>query len=174
MRARRGGTDATMSKRVGDRARRSTRRALGALAFVVAVGGCRHDFSFLGDAETSCADQNLGSAVGARVASGTTANMGNDSRPSCGTSNATEVSFAWTAPVDAAYQIDTRGSTFDTILQVENGACGGSVLMCNDDGGGGTTSSVQVALAAGQTVLITVDGYQSNSGTFVLNITPMP
>ena len=46
---------------------------------------------------------------------------------------------------------------------------GGVEIACNDDRIG-LQSALQVVLAAGQTVIVVVDGYASNSGDFVLDI----
>jgi hypothetical protein len=48
----------------------------------------------------------------------------------------------------------------------------GTSLGCNDDANETLLSSVGVRLSAGQTVLITVDGYETECGPFLLNIIP--
>jgi hypothetical protein len=75
------------------------------------------------------------------------------------------------------FQMDTIGSTFDTVLHVyDRASCFGPALPggCNDDGGGNRTSLVTVSLNQGQTVLVVVDGYTSRSGFFSLHIAPVP
>lgn len=89
---------------------------------------------------------------------------------SCGGDAAPEIAFAWTATQAGAYTIHTTGSDFDTVLYVRDGSCVGAELDCDDDGGPATQSSVTVNLAAGQDIVIFVDGYSSNSGSVVLTI----
>jgi hypothetical protein len=43
-------------------------------------------------------------------------------------------------------------------------------LACNDDANGTLQSLVSVALSAGQSVVIIVDGYSTRSGAFTLTI----
>jgi hypothetical protein len=115
----------------------------------------------------TCADGDLGSAVGAAVAMGTTVGGGDDFDPACAAGNAADVQYQWTAPADGSYTFDTVGSTYDTILTVRT-HCTGVDLGCNDD----TMmllSEVTVNLVAGQSVLIVIDGYNA-TGNYVLNI----
>ncbi|XYH99070.1 MXAN_6577-like cysteine-rich protein [Sorangium sp. So ce1128] len=102
---------------------------------------------------------------------GSTAGQPNSVTPSCTTaSTAPEMVFTYTAPVDGSYIISTVGSTFDTVLHVHTGGCGGTTLSCNDDGGGSGTSRLTLTLTAGQVITIVVDGYGGVSGDFTLNI----
>lgn len=124
------------------------------------------------DCDCTCPFQDLGSAVGSGVYAGSTDRHGDLDAGSCGGSGAGDASFVWTAPAAGRYRIDTLNSSFDTVLYVQEGdVCGGAELACNDDTGFGLTSKVEVELAAGQTVLITVDGALWDSGFFFLNIT---
>ena len=53
----------------------------------------------------------------------------------CG-ANRRDVWFKWTAPVSGATEVDTFGSSFDTVLAVYTGGCGALVLVpgaCNDN-----------------------------------------
>lgn len=123
---------------------------------------------------TGCPDQDLGSALGVDLATGSTVSAGDDVTPGCSfSSGAPDVTFTWTAPAAGTYTIDTNGSTFDTILQVRDG-CGGPSLGCDDDGGAGTESLVRVTLAAGAVIAIELDGYDSDSGDYHLSITEAP
>jgi hypothetical protein len=74
------------------------------------------------------------------------------------------------------YRFDTVGSDLDTVLAVLDGPCGGGQLGCNDDNpwGSGLHSEVLVRLRAGQTVTAVVDGYDGETGDFVLNLTREP
>jgi hypothetical protein len=80
---------------------------------------------------------------------------------------------AWTFRAAAAglYTFSTDAD-FDTILHLRR-ACGdpGSELECDDDGGDGLLSRAQVQLAAGESVVVIVDGFSLNTaGDYTLNI----
>ncbi len=124
-----------------------------------------------------CGAMTLGSAVGATVATGTTAGRPSlHTPPSTCTNMPSAVSpdavYTWTAPSAGAFTFDTVGSSFDTLLTIHDGACTGAVLGCNDDivNGTNTASRLTLTLAAGQTVAIAIEGYGTNSGSYVLNI----
>jgi hypothetical protein len=123
-----------------------------------------------------CVPTNLGSVIGTGVASGTTVG-----RPSAHTPPATctdmpaavspDAIYAWTAPYGGTFTFDTVGSGFDTLLTLRSASCTGTALGCNDDIASGMTASrLSVALTAGQTVIVAVEGYGTNSGAFVLNV----
>ncbi|WP_257461647.1 ELWxxDGT repeat protein [Archangium lipolyticum] len=118
--------------------------------------------------------RDLGSATGNAVVQGSTCTAASQVTPSC-TYNALapDSTFAWTAPSAGLFTFSTEGSSYDTSLEVSDSASGTS-LGCNDDANETLQSSVAVSLSAGQTVLITVDGYDTECGPFVLNIHPSP
>ncbi len=120
----------------------------------------------------SCPQTNLGSTLPVSV-SGSTAGRANAlSGASCGGGGgAPDYAYQWAAPSAGTYTIDTFGSSFDTVLYVRNASCGGTELACNDDAGGTNQSQVAVTLAAGQTIVIVVDGYGAASGNYSLHIT---
>ncbi|XXX77987.1 MXAN_6577-like cysteine-rich protein [Sorangium sp. So ce134] len=104
---------------------------------------------------------------------GTTSGQPNSATPSCTFgSNAPDMVFTYTAPADGDYVIDTIGSRYDTILHVREDGCGGDELSCNDDSGGSGTSKMTLTLTAGQVITVIVDGYNTASGSFTLNINP--
>jgi hypothetical protein len=106
------------------------------------------------------------------VSTGTTVGAGNDFAPSCRPASlAPDLTFAWRAPTAGAYVFDTNGSAFDTVLYVKT-SCRGPELpgACDDDGGSGLQSRVVVSLAAGQGVVVVVDGFSSSMGAYQLNI----
>jgi hypothetical protein len=134
----------------------------------------------VGTGSIACADVQLGSALGSAVASGTTVGKVQRYDRVCHDGGAggagPDVTFGWTAPATATYQIDLCGSPpgFDSTLTVYNGSCTGQQLSCNDDGCGIALapSKLSVALTAGQTVVIVVDGWTaSDQGAFQLAIT---
>jgi hypothetical protein len=84
--------------------------------------------------------------------------------------------WSWTAPTTGTYNIDTRGSNFDTYLSVFSGSALSSLTLigANDDSGGGLTSLVSLNATAGTTYRIAVDGFSSATGAIRLNIAPPP
>jgi hypothetical protein len=116
----------------------------------------------------ACPGIDLGSTVPQTV-TGSTVGRINGLTPICASSSAPEATYSFTAPADGTDTIDTLGSTYDTVLSVLDGTCGGAPLSCNDDFSG-LQSQVNVTLTAGQTVIIVVDGYDSISGSFTLNV----
>src|SRR5438552_9408301 len=99
----------------------------------------------------------------------------------CGvTSGSAEKVFQWTPTVSGTATVQTCGSgtTFDTVLYMRSGTCGGGAeVACNDDAcanstGAGVASRITPAVTAGQTYYIVVDGYGSGQGTFSLTVVP--
>ncbi len=104
---------------------------------------------------------------------GTTTGANNDFLPSCSTgSTAPDRVYVVTIPGDMKLlRFDTIGSDLDTVLSVKLNECANDDLDCNDEGDGPFGSStVELADAAAGTYLIIVDGYTTNAGDFVLNI----
>lgn len=122
------------------------------------------------DGPAACANFDLGSAMG-MVATGDTRD-GADSNRTCFGNGSPDLRYAWVAPAAGAYTIDTcdgPNTHLDTSLTVLDGSCGGSQLACNDDACGTWLSRVHVTLAAGQLVIIVVDG-NHDEGKFALTI----
>jgi len=121
---------------------------------------------------TACVDRDLGSPVGPGVAMGTTVGSSDDVAATCGgATRAPDVSFLWRAPVSGRYTFDTAGSSFDTVLTARSVMCTASELGCSNDPTTGVThSSLSLTLTSGQTLVLTVDGFNGASGEFVLNI----
>ncbi|MGK3995620.1 MXAN_6577-like cysteine-rich protein [Sorangium sp. So ce1024] len=105
---------------------------------------------------------------------GTTRGSASERSSTCGGGGTPEVVHVFTAPEAGSYTIDTVGSEYDTILAVFDGDCSGRQLACNDDAAWDEwltiTSEVTVSLAAGQTIVIHVDGYYRRAGHYELNI----
>jgi hypothetical protein len=119
----------------------------------------------------TCVDSDLGGALGAAVAMGTTLGGGDDFNPSCSDGNDEDVELQWTAPADGTYTFDTIGSPLDTVLSVFT-HCTGMELACNDDidlAMMNYQSEVTLDLVAGQTVVIVIDGW-NDTGDYELNI----
>jgi hypothetical protein len=100
---------------------------------------------------------------------GSTVSAGNTFTLTCSSGGA-DNSFVFTVPTTGNYQFDTIGSSYDTLLTVLDGECGGAPLGCNDDGAGNFQSLVVTSLLAGQVVTVVVDGFSGNVGSYVLNV----
>ncbi len=92
---------------------------------------------------------------------------------SCAPGSSDDVSFYWVAPRADYYQIDTRGSTFDTALGLVSPACDGVELACNDEGSSAPQSEILRKFAAGEAVVIVVDGKVGTFGEVALNVAPI-
>jgi uncharacterized protein YkwD len=146
----------------------------GALALVIGCDGDRGgadagaDATVVGTCETPT-PMACGMAVASAVPldlSANTTDYTDEMAPTCMAGNgARDVTFVFTAPVAGRYVIDTVGSSFDTVLSIQSDCSGGAVLECNDDiaRGTNTQSKVEIELAACQTVLIVVDGYDARA-----------
>ena len=119
---------------------------------------------------------DLGSALGARVAVGTTAGGTTRAAGSCGGAEAPERVYIWTAPTAGPFTFTTRGSEYDTLVYLRDGGCDGGELACNDDvvNGSSVSSVVSATLTQGQTVAVVVDGFGTASGAFALNVAAGP
>jgi uncharacterized delta-60 repeat protein len=86
--------------------------------------------------------------------------------------------YRWTATSDGVVTFDTHGSTFDTILDVYNGTNRPSFFQRseNDDFIGQFTSQVSMVVTNGQTLLISVNGFNGLAGFIQLNwnLAPLP
>ena len=105
--------------------------------------------------------------------SGTTNGAGDQYTGECAENPAPEIEYWWTAPVSSTYLISLEGSSYDTLMYVREGGCDGPEISCSDDTFEDENvylwSSIDIDLAAGQTISIFVDGY-SSSGTYELRI----
>ena len=143
---------------------------------------CNNGFDDNGDGKIDCSDSecnanaDLGSSVGASITTGS--NIGEDDNGvmSCaglgGDDQGEDVIFTWTAPASGTYQVDTIGSTYDTVLEVRPDRCSVTVLACDDEGGGGPGNSLLwFDAVAGEEYAIWLDAWESSeAGGYVLNI----
>lgn len=106
--------------------------------------------------------------LGAAAAAGDTTGAVNDWFPTCGASNADDVAYEFTAPAAGTYEFELQGSAYDTVLAAISTADCATELACNDDFYG-LRSSVTLTLAAGETIVLVVDGFLSSTGAYVLN-----
>lgn len=104
-------------------------------------------------------------------ATGTTMGARDDYQPMCATSTAPDVAFVFRNPTRQTVTIDTEGSGFDTMLVVYRADCTvANVLGCDDDSAGGTSSRVVLNDLVPGTYYIVVDGWNTASGAFTLNL----
>jgi cysteine-rich repeat protein len=118
-----------------------------------------------------CADALPLPAAGGTL-SGTTGGWSEFSG-SCGGGGTGEVVYEWTPDASGLATIETCGDTdFDTVVYVREAPCvSGSELACNDNACG-VQSRLEMAVVAGQTYYIFVDGAGSAAGDFTLTVQP--
>jgi hypothetical protein len=80
-----------------------------------------------------------------------------DFTASCGIGPAPDFQLGFMAPWAGSFTFDTKGSSFDTVVDIHNGECGARELACNDDFIG-LDSKVTVHLKQFELVTVTVDG----------------
>lgn len=97
--------------------------------------------------------------------SGNTSSAGNTFLPSCTGFEAPEVLHRFTAPSEGTYSIDAFGSSYDTTLEILADFCGS--IVCEDDTFG-LDPQVQIALGAGESIFIVLDGF--DEGPYQLHI----
>ena len=107
--------------------------------------------------------------------SGNTCGFADDAFPTCafaGNSTAADVFYKFTPNHDTCVNISLCGSGYDTILQVYDAAL--NLIDCNDDFCGLQSTVENVPLVGGQTYYIVVDGYSTDCGDYVMDITECP
>lgn len=107
------------------------------------------------------AGQVIGTNIGATRESSEPEHAGN--------AGGSSVWWSWTAPATGSFQMNTRGSDFDTLLAIYTGRDVGSltVVAANDDTFG-ATSGVTFLAQEGRTYRIAVDGFRGAMGNIVL------
>jgi len=93
-----------------------------------------------------------------------------------GNAGGRSVWHCWTAPASGWYELDTLGSSFDTLLAVYTGGAVGSLtsLASDDNSGTNQASRLIVNAVAGTSCRIAVDGANGASGIFNLTWKPVP
>jgi Stigma-specific protein, Stig1 len=171
-----GCTEIACNDTAGAAARVSADLATGQTVFIVVDGaaGASGTFSLAITRPTppACPAGSFGASV-PQTLTGSTAGRPNSVVPACNATATPDAGYTFTASLAGDYVFDTFGSAFDTVLHVHNGTCSGPSLGCNDD----TTteqSQVTVTLAAGQAVVVVVDGFNGATGAFTLNVNLAP
>jgi hypothetical protein len=121
------------------------------------------------DSSGACPQYDLGSDVGPVLQTGSTESASDD-YSYCGDNGsdsgegegARDVAIEWTAPSSDLYTVHTRGSSFDTVLTLLGGGCGGDIIECDDDGGMDLDSLITFDANGGETYLFVIDGYDSH------------
>ncbi|HWB79323.1 MAG TPA: hypothetical protein VG755_30385 [Nannocystaceae bacterium] len=99
--------------------------------------------------DLGCPAGDLGSTVPA-TASGSLSDYFDLVQSMCGGFGTPDATYLFTAPADDTYVIDAIGSSFDPIITLLSGGCGGNQIACAPQG-------LVAELDAGQTVGIVVD-----------------
>jgi len=90
--------------------------------------------------------------------------------------SARDVTYKWTVPTDGRYTISLCGSSYDCVLLLYNFTCPAEPVypddfICgNDDYCGNRSELNGYWFAGGQELLIVIDGFGNNSGSYVLQI----
>ncbi len=113
-------------------------------------------------------DPNGGMLTGTNI--GATKESGESNH--AGNTGGRSVWWTWTPTSSGNAQIDTIGSTFDTILGVYNGNIVSALTTwgSDDDSGGNLTSKATFNAVAGTTYQIAVDGFGGASGDITLHV----
>ena len=101
-----------------------------------------------------------------------------DPAPPCGNLLAQKTAwYRFTAPSFGLVTADTFGSSYDTILSTQTGACGAFTAVaggCNDDAPNSSQSQVMFTASGGTTYFFMVSAYSNNGGTLVFHLTFQP
>ena len=105
---------------------------------------------------------------------GTNANLSNNTSGRCGTNNGNEAVYAFMAPANGTYCVNTEGSAYDTYLYVRTTCASPTTeVACNDDinyNAGNTRSEDDFTATAGDVYYIFVDGYSMGGGEYTLTV----
>ena len=79
--------------------------------------------------------------------------------------------YAFTPAGNGTLVLDTRGSSFDTVLGLYTGSCGAlAAVGCDDDSGGNYTSAMTNSVNAGTAYFILAGGWNAFSGSLNLHL----
>ncbi len=106
----------------------------------------------------------------------TNATDSGDPIPSCiGNAFGKGVWYRFTAPANGTLIVDTIGSSFDTVLGIYSGTCGGfTEIACDDDSGGNLTSVTTNVVGGGGTYYLLAGGWGGASGNLVFHLRFVP
>ena len=124
------------------------------------------------DLDNDTCDTALPVALGEVLSGATHAAMGSSEVPGCEYCYSPDVWYTFTPPTSDTYSVSLCGSTFDTIVEIFSGDCGGlEFLEGNDDGNCDYASTAVAALNAGETYWIRISGYGATTGAYELEVT---
>jgi hypothetical protein len=83
--------------------------------------------------------------------------------PTCGLDGGPDKLFTFDLPLMATLQIDTIGSSFDTLLSLLSNTCREPSIQCDDDSGGSLTSRITRTNVPAGTYIAAVDSYSSST-----------
>ena len=116
-----------------------------------------------------CAEGDLGNMVGEDLASDITDDGYDLVHPSCSFMDALDMSYLWVAPYDGRFAFSILDADYDAVLAIEDIACDGAELACNDDFLG-LGSAIALDLVTDQALRITIDSANVDMGWFALDI----
>ncbi len=124
------------------------------------------------DLDNDTCDTALPVALGEVLSGATHAAMGSSEVPGCEHCYDPDVWYTFTPLVTGSYTVSLCGSTFDTIVEIFSGDCGGlDFVEGNDDGNCEYASTAVAALNAGETYWIRISGYGATTGAYELEVT---
>ncbi len=110
--------------------------------------------------------------IAAGTITGTTAGAADNVDPTCGSTGGAELGHYLALPVAvSSLTVDTIGTSFDTLIYIDQASCGGAFLGCDDDSGGSLTSRLTATNVPAGGYVVFVDGYSSSSsGPYTLHV----
>lgn len=122
-------------------------------------------------ARSKCPGTDGGSALGI-IATGTNTGWGDSYTSSCGGNTEADITVTWTAPATGTFRFTTQGTAYDTVISTR-ATCTSPQLDCNDDDpAGGAHSRLDVAMTAGQSIVIVVDSL-NGGGMYQLGVSQL-
>ena len=116
--------------------------------------------------DPACPSDDLGSALGSPVVSGSTIGMDDFYEPSCKWfGEAPEVTYLWEAPESGFYEFTLDNATFTPMLFLLESDCEGEEVACIE-----SDDNLERYVEAGESLVIGVEGQYSQVGDFELNI----
>lgn len=131
--------------------------------------GSMAESSTTGGPMFECAEADLGNLLGNDLASDLTDDGTDLVHPSCSFMDALDMSYLWVAPYDGRFAFSILDSDYDSVIAIEDLACDGAELACNDDFLG-LGSAIALDLVGDQALRITIDSANVDMGSFALDI----
>ena len=111
-----------------------------------------------------------GIAFGEGTYRGSTAALADNHDGRCATDTGNEAVWRYTTDTARGVTIDTAGSSFDTVVYVRS-SCSGYEWSCNDDYYGSRQGQLYFSAQPGVDYYIFVDGWGTESGDYVFELT---